>query len=69
MDPVAARLECLKLVVSKEPNVLTAKNNPSLPDEVVTAAGKFAEFVIGPKVKEHAGSDKKGADDHLAHKK
>lgn len=62
MDPVAARLECLKLAASTP-----ATNGDA--EKIKTTAEVWSDFVIGPKVKEHAGSDKKGADDHLAHKK
>lgn len=61
MDPVAARLECLKLAASMV--------SPGDADKIKTTAEGWSAFVIGPSVKEHAGSGKKGADDHLADKK
>lgn len=59
MDPITARMECLKL----------AADHSKSAEEVLKKATLWSDFVIGAKVVEHASQTKKGADDHLAAKK
>ncbi len=62
MDTIEARLECIKIAsgLRKEDRELKT---------ILEAATEWAAFVIGPPVKESAGTFKKGADDHRAEKK
>ncbi len=55
MDPITARLECLRLAAEHATD--------KLPGTIKNAADEWAKFVLGPDVQSSKNQGKKGADD------